>query len=199
MTSASDATRRRVRLPLSRRIPRQYWAATIVLLAGVNVIVWWFLVRPLAAQEAEAEAAAVAAEAALAAKAAEVDRLREVASKVETARNEGDGLIESILLERRTTFSTLVDELDQSAKEAGVALGDRSYEIEPIDGAEEYGMIKVIANFEGEYANLVRLLNVLDRNERFLVIESLAATPQRDSEALNISLAINTFSREGGS
>jgi archaellum biogenesis ATPase FlaH len=57
-------------------------------------------------------------------------------------------------------------------------------------------MISVNANFRGEYQNLVRFLNQIDRSEQFLIIDSLAATPRTDSEQLQFMMRFNTLLRE---
>ena len=60
--------------------------------------------------------------------------------KVEQARSQGDELIEEITLVRRTTFSTLVAELDAAAQESGVEARESAYDVQPIEGAEQYGI-----------------------------------------------------------
>jgi hypothetical protein len=42
----------------------------------------------------------------------------------------------------------------------------------------------------------VRFLNQIDRSEQFLIIDSLAATPQTDSEQLQFMMRFNTLLRE---
>jgi hypothetical protein len=122
--------------------------------------------------------------------------LQLVVSKVEQARAGGDGLLEGITIPRRTANSTLYSELVQAASKAGIDTREGNFEIEPIEGTEEYGMISVNANFRGEYQNLVRFLNQIDRSEQFLIIDSLAATPRTDSEQLQFMMRFNTLLRE---
>jgi type IV pilus assembly protein PilO len=58
----------------------------------------------------------------------------------------------------------------------------------------------VTAGLEGDYENLVRFLNLLDRSPRFLIIESLGAAPQQSGQQagarLNVSLKLDAFVRE---
>ena len=125
--------------------------------------------------------------------------------KVETARTEGDKLLENITLPRRTAFSGVLSELDQAAKKAGVELRDRGFTSEEIEGSDTLGMMTVNQVLEGNYENLVRFLNLLDRSPRFLIIEQLSAAPQqsgpqqRNPGLLSVTLKLDafvTFARE---
>jgi hypothetical protein len=130
------------------------------------------------------------------AKSKQLEQLKIVVEKVEKARTEGDELIEDLTFARRTTYSRLVSELDTAATEAGVEVRERNYTQDAIEGAEEYGAITITATYRGKYESLVRLLNFLDRSERFLIIGSLGATPRAESNELQISMKIDTFLRD---
>ena len=110
-------------------------------------------------------------------------------------------LLESITLPRRTAFSTIVSELDQAGKKAGVELRDRALIVDPIDGSDTLSMLTVTQGLEGSYENLVRFLNLLDRSQHFLIVESLGAAPQQtgaqQSAVLAVTLRLDTFVREG--
>ena len=125
-----------------------------------------------------------------------LEELRIIAGKVEKARTAGDELLDQITIERRVTFSTLVTELNSAAAEAGIQDRDRVYDMEPIDGTEVYGIVSINANFRGEYEKLVNFLHRIDRSERFLIIESLGASPRSDSSELQVTMRIDTFVRD---
>lgn len=132
---------------------------------------------------------------------AQVDRLAAVVQKVETARAGGDELLETITLSRRTAFSEIVSELDQAAKAAGVDLRDRGINADPIDGSDTLSMLTITQNLEGNYENLVKFLNQLDRSERFVIVESLGAAPQQSSVKdaggkLSVTLKLDAFVKE---
>jgi len=125
-----------------------------------------------------------------------VEELAAIVRKVETARTEGDKLLGEISMPRRTAYSSIVSELDQAGKQAGVQLRDRAYTVEPVEGSDTLSMMSVTAALEGKYEDLVRFLNLLDRSPRFLIIESLGAAPQQTGALLNVSLRLDTFVRE---
>lgn len=132
---------------------------------------------------------------------AQVDRLAAVVQKVETARLGGDKLLDTITLSRRTAFSDIVSELDEAAKKAGVDLRDRGINADPIDGSDTLSMLTITQNLEGNYENLVRFLNQLDRSQRFLIVDSLGAAPQQSGVKdaggkLSVTLKLDAFVKE---
>jgi Tfp pilus assembly protein PilO len=132
---------------------------------------------------------------------AQVDRLASVVHKVEIARAGGDELLDTITLSRRTAFSEIVSELDQAAKTAGVDLRDRGINADPIDGSDTLSMLTITQNLEGNYDNLVKFLNQLDRSKRFVIVESLGAAPQQSGAKdtggkLSVTLKLDAFVKE---
>lgn len=129
-------------------------------------------------------------------RAVQVEKLDAMVRKVEAARTEGDKLLVEITMPRREAFSTIVSEIDQAARQAGVQLRDRGYNVEPIEGSDTLSMMTVNAALEGNYENLVRFINLLDRSPRFLIIEALGAAPQQSGTLLNVSVKLDAFVRE---
>ena len=141
---------------------------------------------------------------------AQIAKLTTIAQKVETARTGGDKLLDDITLPRRTAFSTIVSQLDEAGRQAGIELRDRAYSVEPIEGSDTLSMMTVTSGLDGSYENLVRFLNQLDRSPRFFIIESLGAapqqsgpqqnvkggTPQQAGALLNVTLRLDAFVRE---
>jgi type IV pilus assembly protein PilO len=123
-------------------------------------------------------------------------RAKQLVGKVEKARAEGDRFLTDFMMDRRTTFSTIVAELDRAASEAGIKPGPKSWGLEPVEGSETIYQMTITSGFEGNYSALTKFMNVLDKSPRFLIIESLQATPQQGSGVLGISLKLDTFVRE---
>jgi Tfp pilus assembly protein PilO len=179
-----------------RKVSRRHVLIVLGLLAAFNVIFYFLAVYPLDAREEQRQAMIAGLGQQVAAKTSEVEKLRLIAGKVEQARTEGDSLLQTITLERNTTFSKLVAELVAAASESRVETRESNFDLQPVEGAEQYGAITITANFRGEYANLVQFLNRLDKSEQFLIIESLGATPRSDSTELQITMKIDTFVRD---
>ncbi len=193
--SENGVTRQPV-TPWPRRVRRSYVFGVLGLLAAFNLIFYFVAVYPLDAREQEHQAVLAALQQQIAAKTSELKNLRIITEKVEKARSEGDSLLADITLERNTTFSRLVRELVTAAAESRIEARETNFNLEPIEGATQYGAIAITANFRGEYDNLVKFLNRLDKSDHFLIIESLTATPRSDSTELQITMKIDTFVRD---
>jgi type IV pilus assembly protein PilO len=120
----------------------------------------------------------------------------QLVSKVERARSEGNRFMADYMMDRRTTFSTIVAELDKAATEAGIKPREKSMNLELVEGSDTVYQMSITSGYEGTYANLTKFVNVLDRSPRFLIIESLQASPQQGSGSLSISIKLDTFVRE---
>jgi Tfp pilus assembly protein PilO len=181
----------------SLRLTRGQAVAAVVVLALADLAFWALAVRPLGDREAEERAATASLAAQVAAREASVERLRAAVERMEGARDGGDELLRELTFARRTTFSELLTEIGKAAQEAGVEMRETNYESDTISGNERYGMVSISANFRGGYENLVRLLHRLDRAEKFLIVERLAAAPREDG-LLAIALRFDAFVRDDG-
>lgn len=126
-----------------------------------------------------------------------VERLRAVVAKVETAREEAERFVNLYFLERRTVSSVVLSELDKLAQQAGIRQKEGSYLFEPVEGSNGLSMMTIHAGYEGTYADLIEFLNLLDRSPRLLIVSDLQAAPQASGLALNITIKLNAFVREG--
>jgi type IV pilus assembly protein PilO len=68
--------------------------------------------------------------------------------------------------------------------------------IDPIEGSDDLGMMSLSVNFEGGYAQLIKFVNMLDRSPRFLIIESMNASPQPKGDVLSGTLKLNTLVKD---
>ncbi len=121
---------------------------------------------------------------------------QELVDKEQTARKQGDEFLEQYVTDRRTTFSTIFEELDRTAQDAGLKPKDRNVDLSDIEGSDTLKMMSITAGYEGSYASLQKFISLLDKSPRFLIIESLVASPQQGSPVLNISLKLDTFVKE---
>jgi hypothetical protein len=123
-------------------------------------------------------------------------RTQALVDKVQLARKEGDQFLGRYVLDRRTTMSAIEDELNRTAREAGIKRREASIVLEPIEGSETLGMLTISAGFEGNYAALTKLVNLLDRSPRFLIIENMVAAPQQGGQNLSVSLKLDAFVKD---
>jgi type IV pilus assembly protein PilO len=186
---------------LSRRVgsrdPRAVVRAALVMLLAGNLIATWFVFRPWGGSAEELELRLSGLRKELIQKRVALERVRILAAKIEKGKKEGDIFIGANFFDRRTAYSTLLEELNQVAKSAGIKPRDHAYNFEPVEGSDTLGMLTVTANMEGTYADLMKVVNQLDKSKRFLIVESLAAAPLQSGGTLSISLKLNTFVQEG--
>ena len=121
---------------------------------------------------------------------------KRLVEKVETARREGDQFLAKYVMDRRTMSSTIQDELNRTAKEAGIKALPATLDLEPIEGSDTLEMMSISAGYEGTYAELTKFVNLLDKSPRFLIIENMQTAPQQGGQALNVTLKLDTFVRE---
>jgi type IV pilus assembly protein PilO len=122
-------------------------------------------------------------------------RTRGIVSKVQQAKVEGDRFLDDCTLTRRTAYSTVVGELNKMALESGMKPKEASYSPpEPVPGSETLEQLTISANYEGSYPSLTKFVNLIDKSPRFLIIDSMQASPQ-STGALNITIKLDTFIR----
>ena len=183
-------------LGLRKNDPQAMARIGLGVLLTLNLIAGWFVYSPLGGAADEMEARLVDLRKQVAQRQATLLRSKQLTAKVEKGRTQGDEFLGRYFLSRPTTYSTLVGELNELAKTAGVRPKEQAYNEEEVEGSDELGMLSITAGYEGSYADLLHFMREIDRANRLVIIESLAATPQQGSGVLNISLRLNTFIRE---
>jgi len=118
-----------------------------------------------------------------------------VVEKVERARKEGDQFLAKYVTERRTTMSLIKEELNRIAQEAGVTPKGDSINMDAVEGSETMWQMTISEVYEGQYANLAKLINLLDKSQRFLIISNMVATQKATGNLLTVTLRLDTFVR----
>jgi Tfp pilus assembly protein PilO len=125
----------------------------------------------------------------------QTERLRTLVAKVQQAKVEGDKFLDDCTMERASAYSTLIEDLNHMAAESGMQTKESSYVLDPVEGSDRIEQLTISANFEGSYGNLTKLVNLLDKSQRFLIIDSMQASPQSNG-SLNINIRLDTFVRQ---
>lgn len=123
-------------------------------------------------------------------------RMRALVTKIEQARTSSDDFLLHYFTDRRTASSTFIGELDRAAKDSGMKPKERSFAYEPVEGSETLSMMTVVGNYEGTYGDLLQFVNRLDKSARFMILDTLNASPQQGGGLLNVQIKFNTFVRE---
>src|ERR1700678_1984821 len=179
--------------------PRALIRLGLGILAAANLVALYFVIRPIGGSAQELAQQSLDMNSAIRQQQGVLDRTRLLTSKIQSGRGEGDKFMVDFFLPRRTAYSTIMAELNDLAGQAKIASRDSAYALEAVEGSDNLDMMQISANFEGLYPDLIRFINLLDKSERLLVIESLNATPQQSGGRLNVSLKLDTFVKEDGS
>jgi hypothetical protein len=134
----------------------------------------------------------------IASKRTALEQTRQHALAVSQGRQEGDKFIEQYFLPLRGYSATLSSELQRDAAAAKIKPKGTEMTVQPIEGSDTLGMVVISANYEGQYADLLKFVHSIDQSPLLLIIESLNAAPQQDSKLLSVSMKMDAFVRETG-
>lgn len=118
--------------------------------------------------------------------------------KVDLAKHDGDKFLSEYFMSSRTITSTLAEELDKAAKDAGIKPQPASQTREDIEGSDTLKMVSITCGYEGTYANLKKFIEILDKSPRFLIIENMTVlSPQQQAgQVVTVALKLDAFYRE---
>ena len=180
------------------RDPQHLVRIGLGVLLAVNLIAAWFVFQTPGGTLEQLELDMNSQRTQLVGRQRSLDRLKKVVEKAISGRELGDEFMAAYFLPRRTAYSMLEVDLASAARAAGIKTKERTYNYEPIEGSDTLGMLNINANFEGTYADLIELVNAIDRSKRLLILEQLQAQPQQGTNALAISVKLNAFFRMDG-
>jgi Tfp pilus assembly protein PilO len=127
---------------------------------------------------------------------AHLTQTRALVAKVEQARTAGDQFLTQYTTERRDASSTIYAELDRACRESGMKWKPLSLNLEPVEGSDMLGQLTITAAFDGNYPELLKFVNILDKSPRFLIISRMTASPQQSGNILSVSFRLDTFVRD---
>lgn len=133
-----------------------------------------------------------------------LEKSKQHVEKIKIARTEGDDFMSKYIMDKRSAPATMLDELSKAATDAGVRVLPATFAYEAIEGSDTLEMMSVGAPFEGDYAGLAKMVNALEKSDRFWIIDemSLNAPQQQNQKAvsaqqmLNVNLKLLAFVRD---
>ncbi len=180
----------------SMKDPRVSVRAALGTLLVLNIVAALILFKPWGGSADDLERQLVSMRQRLPQQQAALAKTKSIVEKVERARVEGEQFMAKYMLNGRSTYSSIVGELDRAAERVSLKPKERQFSTEPIEGSDTLEMMTISAKYEGAYLNLTKFINELDRSPRFLIIESLQASPQPVGTAVNVSFKLNAFVRD---
>src|SRR6266404_2834776 len=179
--------------------PRAIIRLGLGMLIAANLVAGYFVIRPIGGSPADLRQQEQEMRTQIHQQQGILDRTKTLAGKIEIGRGEGDKFMSKYFLPRRTAYSTIMSDLNDLANQSKVTAKESSNSIDEVEGSDTLERMQVTANFEGTFENLIHFVNLLDKSNRLMIIESLNATPQQDGKRLNVMLKLDTFVREDGS
>jgi Tfp pilus assembly protein PilO len=182
--------------PAALKDPRVSVRAGLGALLVANIIAALILFKPWGGSADDLERRLNSMRAQLPLQQAALARTKVLVTKVEKARAEGHQFMDKYMLDERTAYSMILSELDRAAAQVSLKQKESQYVVEPIEGSDTLEMMTISASYEGEYMNLTKFINALDRSPRFMIIESLQASPQPVGKVVNVGFKLNTFVKD---
>jgi Tfp pilus assembly protein PilO len=121
---------------------------------------------------------------------------RALAASIDRGKVDGEHFLDSYMTTRQFTYSTIVRELTDTVKTAGMDKQSTTISLNAVPGSDDLDMMSITISVEGKYGQLVKFVNLLDRSQRFLIIESLTVTPRAKSDILTVSIKLDTFVKD---
>jgi hypothetical protein len=141
---------------------------------------------------------------------ANLEKSKQHVANIEIARSEGDDFLSKYIMDKRLAPAIMLDELSKAANDSGVRVLPDTFSYEEIEGSDNLQMMSIGAPFEGDYAGLVKMVNVLEKSPRFWIIDEMGLNAQQQQQqnqkaptaqqSLNVNLKLLAFVRgEAGS
>lgn len=129
---------------------------------------------------------------------------KSLVTKVEIARTEGDEFLSRYVIPARSMAETTLSEMYKAATDAGIRALPSVTSNDPIEGSDTLEMVTITQGFEGTYAALTKLVNLLEKSPRFLILDSMqlnATQAQQNAvqagpQVINVTLKVLTFARD---
>jgi len=176
--------------------PRVSVRAALGILLFLNIVAALILFKPWGGSADDLDRRLTSMRAQLPKQQAGLARTKLLVQKVEKARTESNQFMAKYMLNERNAYSTVLGELSSAADKVNLKPKESQQAVEPIEGSDTLGMMTISASFEGEYSNLTKFINELDRSPRFLIIESLTAAPQPQGKVVNVNFKLNAFVKD---
>jgi hypothetical protein len=164
----------------------------LVVLLAANAVLIFFLFRAPGASETDRRAEIARLEAEERATRERVEQLRSIKSKVLTATENEQQFSADNFLRRSSAASQMMDNLDGLARKNGLDSSGVNWSNDEKANGLGWTSVTATMSVEGEYANLVRFINELEKSQLFWIIESLSVSGQAGTR-LRLDLQAATY------
>ncbi len=174
----------------SLRSARKRLTVVAIILAVLDVAAVGFLLSPLGRSRSTREAEWAEARRELLAKKADAVPLRGMDKKLDLARQEIAAFYKGRF---PAQYSAVSSELGKVASQAGVRVSQISYDPKPTE-IPNLQQVIINANLDGDYLQVVKFINALERNRMFFMVDSLTLA-QEQGGMVRLQLRLETYLR----
>jgi len=172
------------------RRARQRFTTVAIVLAALDVVAVGFLLSPFGRSRSVRELEYADARRELQMKIRDAVPLRGMDKKLDVARQE----IADFYRERfPSQYSAVSSELGKVASETGVRVSQISYDPKPAD-VPNLQQVSINANLDGDYLQVVKFINALERDRMFFIVDSLTLA-QEQGGMVRLQLKLETYLR----
>lgn len=178
------------------RDPRITMRVFIGVLLAANLVMAILAFKPFGGSADDLARQQAARQAELDALNSRIRATRQLVDKVQVARKAGDEFLAKYFMDRASTTSDLLTELQRISTESGVTAGPDSFQQDDIEGSDTMHMLKMQVGCEGSYQSLAKFVNLLDKSPRFLIIENMHANSVQNGQKVNVSFKVDAFVKD---
>jgi len=172
------------------RNARKRFTTVVIILAVLDVAAIGFLLSPLGRSRSVREAEWADARRELQLKKADAVPLRGMDKKLDLARQE----IADFYKDRfPAQYSAVSSELGKVAGETGVRVSQISYDPKPAE-VPNLQQVVINANLDGDYLQVVKFINALERDKMFFMVDSLTLA-QEQGGMVRLQVKLETYLR----
>ena len=164
-------------MPETRPDPRPFWrkrrfVRSLLGLALANIVVYGAVTYRLATKQERLTQQQASLSEEIATRQAELAALREEQERIERNDAVAEQFWSEVVQPLTPGLTDALAEIDQLARQSNVERGRTSYSQEVLDvGLSE---MNVSMPLQGDYFDLIRFINVLERSERFFLVREIA-------------------------
>jgi Tfp pilus assembly protein PilO len=124
----------------------------------------------------------------------QVEQLRELTERVRAATESGQEFAQVNFLPRRSAFSAMLADLERLAAANRLRPSDIRYQVNEPDNELGWAAVDISMSIEGEYPDIVRLINQMEQEKIFWFIRSLdVSSAGSNSSRLQLNLQTQTY------
>ena len=148
-------------------------------LAMLNAIALFFYLAPPGGSRQDLSAESQQLRSSILSARLQANKLKRVSQRVQLGGEQSLDFESRYILPKRVAYDAVIAELQRLAQAAKVSEREGVFTEEPIEGTADLTILNATANFEGDYASLLRFLYEADRSPMLLMLYKLDASPQK--------------------